>query len=142
MSRPDALVESLYCRIYNLALRMILVPEDAEDATQEICLAILRALPSSRGESKIETWALAIASKRLIDYRADRIQGLSFEAYEDEAGNHADPRGGKASGQSRRPLHRGNGNPGRSRGSLPRDTGHDPWRGSGLRRADSRNARE
>lgn len=93
-ARVDAasFIEGIYGAVYDLALRMLLVPEDAEDATQEICIAILRALPGFRGEASLKTWALAIAAKRLLSFRSRRLPGLSFEAYEAEVGAHADPR--------------------------------------------------
>lgn len=86
--RAGELVASIYGRVYNLALRMLLVPEDAEDAAQDIAVKILRGLPGFRGESKFETWALAIASNHLLSVKARRIPGLSFEAYEAEVGAH------------------------------------------------------
>ena len=91
--RADELVASIYGRVYNLALRMLLLPEDAEDATQDIVVKLLRGLPGFRGESSFDTWALAIASHHLLTVKSRRIPGLSFEAYEAEAGARPDERG-------------------------------------------------
>jgi RNA polymerase sigma factor (sigma-70 family) len=107
----DDEAERLYGRIYNLAARMLFSPEDAEDATQDILIKIIRALPSFRGESGFSTWALAIAANHLRSARARRAPALSFEAYEAEVGAHADARrggslegGGAALGEGERAL--------------------------------------
>ncbi len=83
---------------------MLLVPEDAEDATQEILIKVLRGLPGFRGESALATWALAIASNHLLSAKSRRRPGLSFEAYEAEAGAFADPRGAEIPEGERRVL--------------------------------------
>jgi RNA polymerase sigma factor (sigma-70 family) len=91
--RAGELVASIYDRVYNLALRMLLLPEDAEDATQDIVVKILRGLPGFRGESSFDTWDLAIASNHLLSLKSRNIPSLSFEAYEAEVGAYADDRG-------------------------------------------------
>lgn len=48
-------------RIYNLALRMMRDPEDAEDVLQETFLTALRKLDSFEGRSKFFTWLYRIA---------------------------------------------------------------------------------
>ena len=55
-AKVEELLASAYGRIYNLAIRMLLVPEEAEDATQDIVVKILRGLPGFRGESSFATW--------------------------------------------------------------------------------------
>src|SRR5260370_38660857 len=42
--------------IYNLALRMLFHPQDAEDATQEILVKVRTRLPSFEGRSTVRTW--------------------------------------------------------------------------------------
>jgi RNA polymerase sigma factor (sigma-70 family) len=67
--------------IYNLAIRMLKSPADAEDATQEILIKLVTHLGQFRGESAFMTWAYRIASNTLlnIDQRDKRRAQVSFE---------------------------------------------------------------
>lgn len=79
----------LYPLVYNLSLRMLMDSDDAADATQDIMISVLRALPSFRGESKLSTWAFSIASNHLISRKRSRdVPSISFEAFEGEVGAH------------------------------------------------------
>ena len=42
--------------IYNIALRMLYHPQDAEDATQEILIKVVTQLSSFEGRSSFRTW--------------------------------------------------------------------------------------
>lgn len=79
----EQLVGGLQHRVYNLALRMLWHPEDAEDATQEILLKIVVHLGGFRGESALMTWALRIAANHLLQVRRGRVeaQELTFSAF-------------------------------------------------------------
>jgi RNA polymerase sigma factor (sigma-70 family) len=55
--------------VFNIALRMLFQHADAEDATQEILIRVLRALPSFRGESKFTTWLYRIAVNHLLNVK-------------------------------------------------------------------------
>jgi len=55
--------------IFNIALRMLGRRPDAEDATQEILIKILQALPSFRGESQLRTWIYRIAVNHLLNMK-------------------------------------------------------------------------
>lgn len=67
--------------IYNLALRMLQIPQDAEDATQEILIQLITRLGQFRGESAFTTWMYRVASNHLLNrVTRDREQNrLSFE---------------------------------------------------------------
>ena len=69
--------------LYNLALRMLWHPQDAEDATQEILVKLLTRLGSFRGEAAFTTWAFRVAANHLITTRRRRAerQDLSFDAF-------------------------------------------------------------
>ena len=69
--------------LYNLALRMLWHPQDAEDATQEILVKLLTRLGSFRGEAAFTTWAYRVAANHLITTRRRRAerQDLSFDAF-------------------------------------------------------------
>jgi len=46
--------------VYNLALRLVASPADAEDLAQDALIRALKALPKFRGESSTTTWAYRI----------------------------------------------------------------------------------
>jgi len=55
--------------IFNLSLRMLHRRADAEDATQEILLKVMKALPGFRGEAKFRTWLYRIAVNHLLNVK-------------------------------------------------------------------------
>lgn len=55
--------------IFNLSLRMLHRRADAEDATQEILLKVIKALPGFRGEAKFSTWLYRIAVNHLLNVK-------------------------------------------------------------------------
>ena len=52
--------------VYNVALRMMRDPHDAEDVTQEAFIDAFRAWDRFRGESQISTWLYRITSNRAL----------------------------------------------------------------------------
>jgi RNA polymerase sigma factor (sigma-70 family) len=77
----EALISYSQGYIYNLALRMLQLPMDAEDATQEILIKLITHLGQFRGESTFSTWMYRIASNHLLTMRAQakETNRLSFE---------------------------------------------------------------
>jgi RNA polymerase sigma factor (sigma-70 family) len=65
----EALCEKLQGPIFRLSLRMLGNPADAGDATQEILLQMVTHLSQFRGESRLLTWAYAIATRYLLRWR-------------------------------------------------------------------------
>jgi RNA polymerase sigma factor (sigma-70 family) len=67
--------------IYNLALRMVQLPMDAEDATQEILIKLITHLGQFRGESAFSTWMYRVATNHLLTMRlrSKEAQQLSFD---------------------------------------------------------------
>jgi RNA polymerase sigma factor (sigma-70 family) len=55
--------------IFNLSLRMLHRRADAEDATQEVLLKVIKALPGFRGEAKFSTWLYRIAVNHLLNVK-------------------------------------------------------------------------
>jgi len=51
----ETVIAGVRDRVYNLAMRMLWHPADAEDATQEILVRIITHLGSFRGESVFTT---------------------------------------------------------------------------------------
>lgn len=66
--------------VYQLAMRFLWHPQDAEDATQEILIRVITGLSGFRGESGFRTWVYRIASNVLLTLRKQRIeqQALNF----------------------------------------------------------------
>lgn len=60
--------------IYRLALRMLSDPQDAEDATQEVLVRLVKNLGSFEGRSKFMTWAYTIATRQLLRTRKRRAE--------------------------------------------------------------------
>lgn len=56
----DEFLEANAQLVYNLALRLVGNPADAEDLAQDALLRALKALPTFRGESSTTTWAYRI----------------------------------------------------------------------------------
>jgi RNA polymerase sigma-70 factor (ECF subfamily) len=62
-------------RVYNLILRLVGSPSEAEDIAQEVFVTVFKSIESYRGEAKLSTWILRIAanhSKNRIKYLARR----------------------------------------------------------------------
>lgn len=69
--------------IYNLSLRMLGNPYDAQDASQEIIIKIITQLSTFRKESLFSTWVYRVATNYLINYKKSMFaqHPLSFEFY-------------------------------------------------------------
>src|SRR5216684_4130129 len=82
----EAVVRGIQDRIYNLALRMLWHPSDAEDATQEILLKVITRLRQFRQESAFTTWVYQIATNHLFTTRRRRAETnpLTFAFIGDE----------------------------------------------------------
>ena len=76
----EAVIIGIQDRIYNLALRMLWHPSDAEDATQEILMKVITHLSQFRRESAFMTWVYQIAKNHLLTTRRHRAETtpLSF----------------------------------------------------------------
>lgn len=79
----EELILSTEDMIYNLSLRMLGSPQDAQDATQEIIIKIITQLSAFRKESSFSTWVYRIATNYLINYKKSMFaqRPLSFEFY-------------------------------------------------------------
>lgn len=80
----EKLLLSVKDKIYNLSLRMLWSPKDAEDVTQEILIKVITNLSKFRMESKFSTWVYSIASNHLINVNKKSMENLelSFDIYE------------------------------------------------------------
>jgi RNA polymerase sigma factor (sigma-70 family) len=93
----QAVLEAIRDDVYELALRMLGHPADAEDAAQEILVIVLTHLSSFRGESAFRTWVWRVAANHLKRVRRGRRETVTFEVLGDRL------RGGLRDEPSERP---------------------------------------
>lgn len=69
--------------IYNIAVRMVFHPHDAEEVTQEVLVKIITKLSTFHGESKFRTWLYRIAANHVLNMKRRRAetQVTTFDAY-------------------------------------------------------------
>lgn len=66
----DCLVRAYYDEIYRFVYRQVGNKEDAMDLTQNIFVAVLRALPGyQKGRAGFRTWLYAVANNKIVDAR-------------------------------------------------------------------------
>ncbi len=72
--------------IYNIAVRMLYHPQDAEDATQEILVKVLTRLSSFEGRSSLRTWLYRIVVNHVLNMKRGRLEdpAISFRTYGEE----------------------------------------------------------
>jgi len=82
-----ALYRAFETPVYNLALRVLRRPEDAEDVLQETFLEVVRSIKQYRGEGHLWGWIRQIAaSKALMRIRHDRVRETEELHEESRAG--------------------------------------------------------
>lgn len=69
--------------IYNLSLKMLLFPEDANDATQEILIKVITHLSTFKGNSQFKTWVYRVATNYLLTQKGKKSKehAMSFDDY-------------------------------------------------------------
>jgi RNA polymerase sigma factor (sigma-70 family) len=69
--------------VYNLAVRMLYYPEDAEDATQEILIKVMTRLSTFEGRSSFRTWLYRMVVNHLLNMKRGRSDppNLTFPEY-------------------------------------------------------------
>lgn len=79
----EALMGRHQAWIYNIALRMLCHPQDAEDATQEILIKALTHLSSFEGRSSFRTWLYRIVVNHVLNMKRGRREpeALTFSCY-------------------------------------------------------------
>ena len=79
----EQLVRLIQDRVHRLAIRMLVDPELAQDATQEILIRVVTKLSTFKGDSKFETWVYRVATNYLLTAKKilARDPGLSFEMF-------------------------------------------------------------
>ncbi len=70
--------------IYNIALRMVFYPQEAEDVTQEVLIKIITKLSSFRKECAFRTWAYRIVINQVLNMKksmGERKHSDNFDEY-------------------------------------------------------------
>jgi len=55
--------------IYNIAIRMVFHPQDAEEVTQEVLVKVITKLSTFKGESEFRTWLYRIAANHVLNMK-------------------------------------------------------------------------
>src|SRR6202790_1244738 len=75
-SRPA--LEKLILRhqawIYNISVRMVFQPHDAEEVTQEVLVKVITKLCTFQGECKFRTWLYRIAANHVLNMKRRRAE--------------------------------------------------------------------
>jgi len=81
----EDLIERHQGWIYNIAVRMLYHPQDAEDATQEILVKVVTRLSSFEGRSSFRTWLYRVVFNHLLNVKRGReeLKITTFSAYGD-----------------------------------------------------------
>lgn len=82
----EQLVRQIQDRVHRLAIRMLVDPGLAQDATQEILIRVVTKLSTFAGDSKFETWVYRVATNYLLTAKKmlARDPGLSFEMFAED----------------------------------------------------------
>jgi RNA polymerase sigma factor (sigma-70 family) len=69
--------------IYNIAVRMVFQPQDAEEVTQEVLIKAITRLSTFQGESQFRTWLYRITSNHVLNMkrRGGETQPQTFASY-------------------------------------------------------------
>ncbi len=85
-SGSQTAIEKLILRhqawIYNIAIRMVFHPHDAEEVTQEVLLKAITRLSTFNGESKFRTWLYRITANHVLNMKR-RDGELKTRSYAD-----------------------------------------------------------
>src|SRR5688572_23879664 len=67
--------------IYNIAVRMVFQPHDAEEVTQEVLVKAITKLSTFKGESKFRTWLYRIAANHVLNMKRRDVETQTFASY-------------------------------------------------------------
>jgi RNA polymerase sigma factor (sigma-70 family) len=69
--------------IYNIAVRMVFSPQDAEEVTQEVLIKAITRLSTFKGESRFRTWLYRITANHVLNMkrRGGETQVREFSSY-------------------------------------------------------------
>ena len=82
-SALETLIRDHQSWIYNIAVRMVLNPQHAQDITQEALLKIVTRISQFEGRASFRTWAYRIVTNCFLDSKRGQIESAfsGFEGY-------------------------------------------------------------
>jgi len=82
----EQIVRNIQDRVHQLSMRLLVNPEDACDATQEILILIITKLSTFEGKSSFQTWVYRVAVNYLLNAKKVLAQdlGLNFEIFRED----------------------------------------------------------
>lgn len=85
-SALEQLIKIHYNYIYNVALRFVLNPQDAQDITQEVIVKVITKLSQFKMESQFRTWLYRIVFNHFLSSKKQTLEFeiTTFEAYGDD----------------------------------------------------------
>ena len=70
----EQLIHQHYSFIYNVAIRYVLSPEDAEDLTQEVIIKVITKLSQFKQESSFRTWVYRIVFNHFLKSKKRNLE--------------------------------------------------------------------
>jgi RNA polymerase sigma factor (sigma-70 family) len=67
--------------IFNIAVRMVFHPQDAEEVTQEVLVKVITRLSTFQGQSKFRTWLYRITANHVLNMKRRDGEAYSFSTY-------------------------------------------------------------
>ena|SRR5580765_3144941 len=67
--------------IYNITVRMVFNPHDAEEVTQEVLIKFITKLTTFKGESRFRTWLYRIVANHVLNMRCRGAEAQTFADY-------------------------------------------------------------
>lgn len=85
-SALEALIVRHQTYIYNVALKMVLSPADAEDLTQEVLIKVITKLNQYQQQASFRTWLYRIVLNHFLTMKSRRMENyvFSFDRYGQE----------------------------------------------------------
>lgn len=77
----EGVVKGVQDLVHHLAMRILVNPADAQDATQEILIIVVTQLSTFRGDSAFTTWVYKVATNYLLTSKKVVNRKLSFEVF-------------------------------------------------------------
>ncbi|WP_120497246.1 RNA polymerase sigma factor [Kiloniella sp. EL199] len=89
----EKLVQNVQDQIHHLAMRILVNPDDAQEATQEILILVITRLSTFEGKSTFRTWVYRVAANYLFTAKKvrDKDPGLNFDLFKQDLESGFDP---------------------------------------------------
>src|SRR5213078_4528093 len=60
--------------VYNIAVRMVFRPQDAEEVTQEVLVKVITKLGTFKGESTFRTWLYRVTANHVLNMKRRSVE--------------------------------------------------------------------